>query len=308
MLRRGLACGQMYLLHGLVVESDVPIPTRTIGPARPDVSIASSSGPAPDRSPPDDGERFQYAYDEDGTEFLRWRDLFEFVIAPDGRRIEYRTLPGSTRAALETYLFGQVLDFALLKQGKEPLHSTALALQDTAVAFLGDSGMGKSTLAAACLVRGFKMLTDDLLLVTRTNGAFAANPGLPRIKLFPEVAERVLGDIASVGVVNPFTSKLVVPLGDDRFEQRVTPLARVYVLRGSNSSRVQLRTIAPRQAFVRLSENTFNTVVDRTDRLVRHFESAAQIARGVVMKYLMYPRDLDVLPQVCDAIVRDISS
>ena len=52
-----------------------------------------------------------------------------------------------------------------------------------AVAFLGDSGFGKSSLAAYLLSAGDRLVTDDLLLLQESEG-FLAYPGPPRIKLF----------------------------------------------------------------------------------------------------------------------------
>jgi len=143
--------------------------------------------------------------------------MFEFAIDAKGRRIQYARLRGATDAALETYLFGQVLSFALVERGFEPLHATALELDGRAFCFLAAPGTGKSTLAAACLVNGARLLTDDIMLVDAHNEVFDTLPGLPRLKIDPGVASAILGDFASTGEVNPFTTKLVVALPPERF-------------------------------------------------------------------------------------------
>jgi hypothetical protein len=86
---------------------------------------------------------------------------FEFLVSPDARRIEYRTLGRVSSESLATYLLGQVLSFALLSRGYEPLHATAVVIDGQAIAFLGDCGHGKSTLGAGLIARGFGLLTDD---------------------------------------------------------------------------------------------------------------------------------------------------
>src|SRR3989442_5163498 len=62
--------------------------------------------------------------------YLGWRGPFEFLVAADGRRIVARPLPGLARMprAFETYLLGQVLSFALIARGLEPLHATAVVV------------------------------------------------------------------------------------------------------------------------------------------------------------------------------------
>ena len=62
-----------------------------------------------------------------------------------------RALGQDIDRAFTTHLFGHVLSFVLLKKGLEPLHSTVLAAPGGAIGILGDSGYGKSTLAAALI-------------------------------------------------------------------------------------------------------------------------------------------------------------
>src|SRR5213593_346883 len=141
-----------------------------------------------------DGRRwFEDRMLSDRRRYLRWRGLFEFLVAADGRRIVARPLPGLARMprAFETYLLGQVLSFALIARGLEPLHATAVVVVGGgAVGFLGDCGRGKSTLGAAFLRAGHALLTDDLLVLRAAGYGFRAAPGPPRIKLFAEPAAR----------------------------------------------------------------------------------------------------------------------
>ena len=128
----------------------------------------------------------------DGSFYLRWPDLFEFLVLPDGRCITYNPLPQASPAAFETYLLGHVLSYSLLKLGYEVLHVTAVVVDGEALGLLGRSGQGKSSLAAAFLQAGYRILSDDLLVLVETPEGILIPPGLPRIKLFPETAERFL--------------------------------------------------------------------------------------------------------------------
>ncbi|MFB3074256.1 MAG: hypothetical protein ACE1Z6_03640, partial [Candidatus Methylomirabilales bacterium] len=108
---------------------------------------------------------FQHLRLPDGSDYLRWSGLFEFLVSADGRRIACRELECASPESFQTYLIGQVLSFALVKRGIEPLHSTTVVIDGKAVAFLGDSGYGKSSLGAAFLQAGYPLLTDDLLVL-----------------------------------------------------------------------------------------------------------------------------------------------
>ncbi len=66
---------------------------------------------------PKKGDWFQHARLSDGSVYLEWSGLFEFLVSADGRQIACRELNGASPESFQTYLVGQVLSFALLKQG-----------------------------------------------------------------------------------------------------------------------------------------------------------------------------------------------
>src|SRR5207249_809831 len=124
-----------------------------------------------------DGRRwFEDRMLSDRRRYLRWRGLFEFLVAADGRRIVARPLPGLARMprAFETYLLGQVLSFALIARGLEPLHATAVVVGGGAVGFLGDCGRGKSTLGAARRGVAIRPLSPRRAFVELTRNTFNA--------------------------------------------------------------------------------------------------------------------------------------
>src|SRR5439155_7703631 len=136
----------------------------------------------------------------------------------------------------------------------EPLHATVLVVGGGAVALLGDSGYGKSSLAAAFVQVGARLLTDDLLVVKEQGDGWIAYPGPARIKLFPEVAQVFLGNQATGTPMNPSTDKLIVPLGLDKLARNPVPLKAIYLLpppaTRSCSDDVRMRRRDPRQACV----------------------------------------------------------
>jgi len=48
----------------------------------------------------------------DGSDYLCWAGLFEFLISPDGKRIAYRALKYASQETFQTYLVSQALSFA----------------------------------------------------------------------------------------------------------------------------------------------------------------------------------------------------
>lgn len=253
---------------------------------------------------------FQSVRLPDGAYYLRWPQLFEFLVSPDGRVVRCRRFGEASWESFHTYLLGQVLSFALLQQGLEPLHCTAVVVEGAAVGFIGHCGYGKSSLAAAFLQAGHALLTDDLLVVKEQTQGYLAYPGFPRLKLFPEIARAVLGDRISGARMNPYTPKLIIPLSREQYSAQAAPLQAIYVLRPpevrGRGRRITIRAMNPRRAFLALTANTFNTTVRTPERLRRQFGFAIKLAASIPFKSLSYPRDLDCLPEVVAAIRKQI--
>jgi hypothetical protein len=237
---------------------------------------------------------------------LKWSGLFEFLISADARRIDYLPLDAATEESLTTYLLGQVLSFSLLSRGSEPLHATAVVIDDEAIAFLGDCGYGKSTLGAAFLAHGFPILTDDLLALEPRDGRWLAHAGPPRLKLFPSVAKKILARADGVPL-NAGTSKLLLPLSTAEAISRPIPLKAIYVLPGPGRprTRIGITALQGQKAFLEITRGAFNLIrIDRA-RLTSQFDTATRLARDVPVRRLTYPRRLSVLDDVCEAVIAD---
>ncbi|MFQ5804457.1 MAG: hypothetical protein ACE5JQ_16325 [Candidatus Methylomirabilales bacterium] len=309
-----------YCVYGVCVRSVVPLPCPELavsGNVVVDLISGSTSFFSRVRHEAgissEKGDWFQHASLSDGSDYLQWSDLFEFLVSADGRQIACRELNGASPESFQTYLVGQVLSFALLKQGVEPLHATCVLIDGEAVAFLGDCGYGKSSLGACFLQVGYRLLTDDLLVLKEKGDRFVAYAGPPRIKLFPDIAKRLLGDRVNGTPMNNQTSKVVIPLGQNEtvLPQGVFPLKAIYVLTAprasSRSPRITIRSLSSRRAFFELIKNTFNTVVVEPQRLERQFHLATQLAARVPVKSLSFPRDLRQISKVRNAILQEVA-
>jgi hypothetical protein len=308
-----------YAVYGMAVESDVPL-------ALPEYShgglgkVECLSAPASvfraavrgvDFDPRSDSWH-RYASLPDGSTYVQWDAVGEFLVAADGSRIFWRRSRESCSESFQVYMLGQALSFAMVKQRFEPLHATVVAVDDRAVAFLGNSASGKSTLAACFIDAGYRLLTDDLLVLKESSEGILAFPGPPRIKLFPRVARLLLGDTATSVCMNAGTKKLIVPLGDHRMCDHPVTLSTIYSLAAPHeacrTSNVGIETLSVRQAFVELLRGTFNRRLVSRDRLARQFRAMATLAGLVPVKRLAYPRSIDRLGKVRGMVLADVGS
>ena len=75
---------------------------------------------------------------------------------------------------------GTLLAFVLTMRGEAVLHASAVQVGDAALAFVGASGMGKSTMATLLCADGARLVTDDVLRLDTTSSATDLRPGSDR--------------------------------------------------------------------------------------------------------------------------------
>jgi hypothetical protein len=306
-----------YAVYGISLRSQVPFPLP--GPedsSFPEIELRIGSSSLFSKAlqgatlGPDPADWYQHAHLGDGSSYVRWEGLFEFLVSADGRQITCGWLDAASKESFQVYALGQALSFALVKRGLEPLHATTVVINESAVAFLGRSGFGKSSLAASFLAAGYRLLTDDLLLLRENGESFYGYPGPPRIKLFPSVARAFLK--ANLGGVpmNNETTKLVIPLFENQVCRAATPLKAICVLtwvrKVAGRRPVSLAPLPPKEAFVELLRGTFNRWLRGPDRLERQFASVTQLLAKVPVFKLSYPRVLRRLPEVREVVISEI--
>jgi hypothetical protein len=306
-----------YGVYGIFLRSEIPLPL----PEHPDSALAeielrtAAAGWFADVARDAeihefDSSWYQYARLQDWSSYARWADVGEFLVSSDGKTIVCRQSNQASGESFRVYLLGQALSFALVKQGFEPLHATTVVVNGEAVAFLGDGGFGKSSLAACFLAAGHRILTDDLLILRETSKGILAYPGPDRIKLFPRVARKFLGEAASGVTMNPFTRKMIVPLSRRHVCMRPVPLRAIYAIAAPREvfrkQAICIEPLSPREAFFELVKNTFNYRIVDGERLERQFIATERLVGAASLQKLSYPRTLDRLTAVRDAILCDL--
>jgi hypothetical protein len=114
-----------------------------------------------------DGALWAQFYRADTGYLLRFPGLADF--ASTGLEVTAWPAPGISGQTVEHLYLNQVLPLALSMQGKLVFHASAVEIGDGAIAFMGESGKGKSTLAASFATSGYRFLTDDGLIVEAGN-------------------------------------------------------------------------------------------------------------------------------------------
>jgi len=261
---------------------------------------------------PDDQKTWwaQYAALPDGSAYRRWRDLFEFLVTADARRIYAGAVTGVEDEAMLAYLLVDALSFSMVRLGWEPLHATAVLTDHGVAAFLGNSGDGKSTLAALLLRHGCTLVTDDMLVLVRDRCGWVAEPGPPRLKLYRDMADHLLGSGEVRVAMNPETTKLIIPLPGSQCAAERHMLRNVYILNEPTRDephRPVIQRLSPAAAFPRLLAHTAGHYPTEGPRLKRQFEFATMVVRKIPIKTLSYRREEAQMAALKDAVLADMA-
>jgi len=187
---------QTFDLYGLRIRSEIGLgtPTSRRGPVDITVRWGKTFAYAipPSTTPPlatlSLGNRTGYTHVRGGSGYtLHFHDLCCLCVAADRSSIRVHLAPGANRDIVPLVLGGNALAFLLTLRGECVLHASAVELSGTAVAFLGGSGNGKSTLAALLCDGRARPVTDDLLRVT-SETVIRCYRGPPEIRLRPNAA------------------------------------------------------------------------------------------------------------------------
>jgi hypothetical protein len=184
-----------YLLHGLSISSDVPLQALSIDCGKPDLRVSlGAPRRIPDEVPP--GRPLAQIRTPAGSSSLtrsaagftfRIHRRCDFEIDPDVCVIRVHADPEADDHAPALFL-GGALAAAVALRGACVLHASAVQTGALTMAFVGASGMGKTTVAALCCASGARLVTDDVLRVETEQGHAWCFRGSSELRLRPAAA------------------------------------------------------------------------------------------------------------------------
>lgn len=234
---------------------------------------------------------------------LYWQEAGAFLVR-GGREIVIDPAPGVDERILRLVVLGPGLGTLLYQRGWLTLHASSVDVEGEAIAFVGEKGEGKSTMAAAMCARGHRLLADDITAV-QTTGADGpcVYPGYPQLKLWPD-AVRSLGE-------DPDALPQLVPIMQKRgrrvikaFAAEPLVLRRIYVLGGGNVP--EIRVLKPQEALVELLRHTYGRDLFRAVETRSHFLRCTSIVNKVPVNGLSRPYSLSRLSDLVQLVEEDL--
>jgi hypothetical protein len=223
----------------------------------------------------------------------------------DGREILVDPDPDAGFALLRLALLGPVFAALLQQRGDLVLHASAVEVDGAAVGFLGGRGVGKSTMAAALLRRGYQLVADDILAVSLQNGSPRARPGFPQLKLWPDAVTALGGDPALLDPVRDGCDKRAQPVGG-ALPCGPLPLACLYVLCDGDTTAIE--PLSSRDAFLEIVSNSYGITWLHGVSGPGQFRARAELVRRVPVRRLRRPPGLDRIAEVTRCVEDDLGT
>lgn len=310
-----------YIVGDIILASTIPLPE--LRPAGDEVPawtfhLLLASPPDPSRFQPfhewltPEGELW-LSLARNGEQYhLRFVDLADFLVDVKEGTILCYPDAGTPAQTVRHLLLDQVLPVLLSQPGRPVLHGSAVSTPAGAVAFLGSSGRGKSTLTASFALAGCPLMTDDCLLVRERAGEFVVVPSYPGVRLWPETITALHGDSIATSNVAHYTAKKRLEAGDARlpFADAPAVLRRVYLLDAptphGSPEEISITSVSGRDAVIELLSYTFRLGMDVERSAFAELDMFSRLVSLGIVRRLHYPRDISSLARLRAAILTDL--
>jgi len=297
-----------YTVAGLTVRSDIELPELVTGRpeyAEPDVEVCLAA--VAESLPQATHSSFEAEISQHEV-LLKIPDVARYHVK-DGRQILVEPAPGVQDKDLRLFLLGSALGALYFQRGYFPLHASVVVINGSAVAFSGDSGVGKSTMAAWMNAQGYPLLCDDVCVIRfGVNDIPMAYSAFPRLKLWDDALHAFAIDSSELQRDYFRADKYHLPAAGN-FCIDPVPLGHINILQFSDDpSAPRMDNIKPAHAVHLLRDNTYRYQYISGLGLTRsHFLDCVRLAKSTHVHYLTRPRNHAALAETQRLIEQHMS-
>lgn len=211
-----------------------------------------------------EGVRFQAR----NNEFLLNVDGLARYYIRNGNEIIVQTSKKQIDKEVRLFLLGSALGALFIQRGLLPVHGSAIKTGDSACIFSGLSGVGKSSIIAGFIQKGFKFLADDISLINKDLNIV---PGFPFLKVWDDVLQELKIESNSLNQVRPGIKKYHLPV-DNNFYIEPLPVDKIFILTVKNTPGFEYEEIKGIAKFNVLRNNTYRyRFISGLDKQKDHF-------------------------------------
>jgi len=233
-------------------------------------------------------------------------DIAAFAISIDQKTISiFAVDEDATSDDLDHLLYDHVVPRIIAGHGNPVLHGSALEIDQRIAVFLGDTGAGKSTLAASLHHAGYRLLGDDALIVHSGKDGYSGSSVYPTLRLYPETIAQVLGEgIQTAPMANYSTKRRVQLPTIGRDNPDPLPIGALFFLGdGRDAKDVTKEAIGPGEACMAIMGQSFALDPSQAGPAAKRLEQISGLVEALPCYRLTYPRDFARLKDVHETIL-----
>jgi hypothetical protein len=253
-----------YSAFGLTVSSELELPQLPPGCGNPDIEIRL-------------GTVQRSRQKANNCDHIIFNSRIGGFHMKEGRQIVVDPAEGADPDLIQVILTGRAMAYLLRQRGWLPLHASGIAIDGQAILFIGPSGSGKSSAAAALRARGHTVVTDDVGMIQTIGGACHVRPAYSALRLTADSMDLIAGKTDFRSLMQ--FDKMAVHWTQEALPATL-PVRHIYVLDFGEEAKVQ--DLPPLLAAVSLSLHSF---VKRSrydvESIEAHVRQCASVA-GVV--------------------------
>lgn len=276
-----------YFAYGLGIQSDLVLPQFLPhdGPCDVTIELTDRDIPAPDLE-----GREEYHDINKTSALLYLNEIGKFLIE-GGTKITVVLNPDADLGVVQVIIIGTMMAILLFQRGRLVLHGSAIRIGDRAVAFLGTSGAGKSTIAAALTRRGHTLITDDVAPIDLSGERPFIVPGYPMVKVDMNSARQLGIETSNLAVLPTKKQKFGCQAADD-YQESPCLLSHIFALDYDDVP--SFKPLAPQDAFLTILNNTPPTMWG-IDGDSAHFQLCGQLLRQTPLSLFVRDYNLSAL-------------
>lgn len=288
-----------YSLYGLIVKSTIVLPAVACDEHQePGVFVGiADEMPLPEA----EGKRFYFSV---GPEFAQFqhREVALYTISKEGRISVSKFNTRGDSSSVVT-LLGAPFAIYLLQRGCSVIHASGIEVDGKAICFMGKSGAGKSTIACSLLVKGHKLISDDLIVINPLSSKpLAPAPGYAWMKISQEASSALSLCAEHLFELYNGAPKLKYRVSDDGFSRSPGRLRCIYIPVWGD--RCNIEYIKPSKAILHMEEHAYGYVPRTMHQREEHhrFLQLAELAKTIPCFLLRRPKDLAMISRAVEMI------
>jgi len=234
--------------------------------------------------------------------FFRFAAKANFRVSLPDRSIFCSPRSGTDTATIRHLLLDHVLPRLLVDDDELAIHASAIRTEDgRGVAFLGDSGWGKSTLAQSFNANGADLLGDDCLKLWVRGESLLGIASYSGCRLWSDSVQALFPGGVDALRMGEVTSKQRILRADVDGAEAV-PIDNLFILNDPESyagNEILIKPISGTQAMMELVKCSFMLDVGSKQTAENQFRTIHAILEAQPNVYsLGFPRDYHLLPEV----------